>query len=434
MDEAAAWAKRDAGVVWHGFTQMSAYAENAPVIVERAEGHELIDVDGKRYLDAISSLWVNTLGHRVPELDDAIREQLDRGAHSTMLGNGNRVVVELCEALAPRRAGRRARTSCSRPTAPRRSSRRSRSRSSTGRTGRRGAHHVPRVRRRVPRRHDRRALRRRRRVRHRPLRPAALPGAARPRSPTPTASTRRVRMVAEHAHELAAVIVEPLVQGAAGMQLARPGRRSPRSALRAASTTCCSSATRSRPASGARARCSRRSSAGCGPTCSCSARASPAGTSPMSAHGRERPRLRRVPRARPLGEDAVPRPLVRRERARRRGRAPPPRAARGAGRARQRAGPLRRAARAARRAASRRMPAVREVAAARPDGRRRARAARATGCAGDGACSAAAVRARRAAPPARRRRRAHAAAHDHRPPSSSASSTRSAPRSTRSCT
>ena len=91
---------RDAAVVWHGFTQMDAFAENAPVLVERAEGHELIDVDGRRYLDAISSLWVNTLGHRVPELDDAIREQLDRGAHSTMLGNGNVVVVELAEALA----------------------------------------------------------------------------------------------------------------------------------------------------------------------------------------------------------------------------------------------------------------------------------------------------------------------------------------------
>src|SRR6185312_12315600 len=58
------------------------------------------DVDGRRYLDAISSLWVNTLGHHVPELDDAVREQLERGAHSTMLGNGNVVVVELAEALA----------------------------------------------------------------------------------------------------------------------------------------------------------------------------------------------------------------------------------------------------------------------------------------------------------------------------------------------
>jgi adenosylmethionine-8-amino-7-oxononanoate aminotransferase len=96
----ADWVKRDESVVWHGFTQMATFGENSPIIVDRAEGHELIDVDGRRYLDAISSLWVNTLGHHVPELDDAIREQLERGAHSTMLGNGNRIVVELAEALA----------------------------------------------------------------------------------------------------------------------------------------------------------------------------------------------------------------------------------------------------------------------------------------------------------------------------------------------
>jgi adenosylmethionine-8-amino-7-oxononanoate aminotransferase len=94
------WVARDAAVVWHGFTQMSAYAENQPIIVERAEGRELVDVDGNRYLDAISSLWVTTLGHRIPELDAAVRDQLDLVAHSTMLGNGNRVVVELAEALA----------------------------------------------------------------------------------------------------------------------------------------------------------------------------------------------------------------------------------------------------------------------------------------------------------------------------------------------
>src|SRR5437899_4579917 len=72
----------------------------APVIVERAEGREVIDVGGRRYLDAISSLWVTTLGHRVPELDAALVDQLGRVAHSTMLGNGNRVTIELAEALA----------------------------------------------------------------------------------------------------------------------------------------------------------------------------------------------------------------------------------------------------------------------------------------------------------------------------------------------
>lgn len=94
------WIERDAAVVWHGFTQMATFVENAPLIVERAEGRELIDVDGRRYLDAISSLWVTTLGHRVPELDQALIAQLGKVAHSTLLGNGNRVVVELAEALA----------------------------------------------------------------------------------------------------------------------------------------------------------------------------------------------------------------------------------------------------------------------------------------------------------------------------------------------
>lgn len=94
------WVKRDAAVVWHGFTQMQTFVDNAPIIVDSADGHEIIDVDGNRYLDAISSLWVNTVGHHVAELDDALLEQLGRVAHSTLLGNGNRTVVELAEALA----------------------------------------------------------------------------------------------------------------------------------------------------------------------------------------------------------------------------------------------------------------------------------------------------------------------------------------------
>ena len=94
------WIERDARRVWHGFTQMATFADNRPLIIERAEGRYLYDVDGKRYLDAISSLWVTTLGHRVPELDAAVREQLDQVAHATLLGNGVRRVIELAEALA----------------------------------------------------------------------------------------------------------------------------------------------------------------------------------------------------------------------------------------------------------------------------------------------------------------------------------------------
>src|SRR5678815_3651288 len=75
--------------------------DSHPIVVDHAEGHDLIDVEGRRYLDAISSLWVTTLGHRVPELDEALRDQAARVAHSTLLGNGNRTVIELAEALAP---------------------------------------------------------------------------------------------------------------------------------------------------------------------------------------------------------------------------------------------------------------------------------------------------------------------------------------------
>lgn len=93
------WVSRDSAVVWHGFTQMEAYSGNAPVIVERAEGRELIDVYGRRYFDAISSLWVTTLGHHVPELDAAAVDQLAQVAHATLLGNGSRASIEFAEAL-----------------------------------------------------------------------------------------------------------------------------------------------------------------------------------------------------------------------------------------------------------------------------------------------------------------------------------------------
>ena len=96
---AADWARRDAAVVWHGFTQMAVYEGSTPVIVERGQGNYLYDTDGRRYLDAISSLWVTTLGHADSELNRAAREQLDRISHSTLLGNGNIAAITLAEAL-----------------------------------------------------------------------------------------------------------------------------------------------------------------------------------------------------------------------------------------------------------------------------------------------------------------------------------------------
>ncbi len=96
---AAEWARRDAAVVWHGFTQMATYEDSTPVIVERGEGNYVYDTDGRRYLDAISSLWVITLGHADPDLNRAVREQLERISHSTLLGNGNTAAIDLAEAL-----------------------------------------------------------------------------------------------------------------------------------------------------------------------------------------------------------------------------------------------------------------------------------------------------------------------------------------------
>ena len=79
---------------------MSTYTDSTPVIVERGEGNYLYDVDGRRYLDAISSLWVITVGHADPDLNRAAHQQLDRISHSTLLGNGNTAAIGLAEALS----------------------------------------------------------------------------------------------------------------------------------------------------------------------------------------------------------------------------------------------------------------------------------------------------------------------------------------------
>lgn len=89
----------DSHVVWHPFTAMQAYSREQPPIIAAAEGFEVIDLDGHRYLDGTSSLWCNVHGHRVPAIDRAIRQQLDRVAHSTLLGLGNVPSIEFARQL-----------------------------------------------------------------------------------------------------------------------------------------------------------------------------------------------------------------------------------------------------------------------------------------------------------------------------------------------
>jgi adenosylmethionine-8-amino-7-oxononanoate aminotransferase len=89
----------DRSFVWHPFTQQRGWSAEEPVVIERAEGCELIDSQGRRYIDGVSSLWCNVHGHRHPRIDAAVRDQLDRVAHSTMLGLTHPAAVELAERL-----------------------------------------------------------------------------------------------------------------------------------------------------------------------------------------------------------------------------------------------------------------------------------------------------------------------------------------------
>ncbi len=86
--------------LWHPFTPQSVYREEEPLLIASGEGCYLVDVDGKRYLDGVGSLWCNLLGHRRPEIDSAVRSQLDQIAHATLLGNSSVPAIRLARRLA----------------------------------------------------------------------------------------------------------------------------------------------------------------------------------------------------------------------------------------------------------------------------------------------------------------------------------------------
>ena len=90
---------RDLASLWHPFTQHSVWADDGPLVVDRAAGMHFWDTDGNRYLDGVSSLWVSVHGHGVPEIDDAIRRQLQRLDHTTFLGLTHEPGIELAERL-----------------------------------------------------------------------------------------------------------------------------------------------------------------------------------------------------------------------------------------------------------------------------------------------------------------------------------------------
>lgn len=92
----AAW---DHAYLWHPFTQMQEWVKEPPLIIQRGRGPYLVDTEGRRYLDGVSSLWVNVHGHRHPALDRALRAQLRHIAHSTLLGLSNPPAIRLAREL-----------------------------------------------------------------------------------------------------------------------------------------------------------------------------------------------------------------------------------------------------------------------------------------------------------------------------------------------
>jgi len=85
--------------LWHPFTQMQEWMREDPVIISRADGHYLVDDTGRKYLDGVSSLWCNVHGHRKRELDEAIKQQIDRFSHSTFLGLSHVPGIQLAQKL-----------------------------------------------------------------------------------------------------------------------------------------------------------------------------------------------------------------------------------------------------------------------------------------------------------------------------------------------
>jgi len=82
---------------WHAFTQMADYE---PLVIERAEGCRLIDIDGRSYIDGASSMWCNVHGHNHPKINAAICKQVGRVSHCTALGMGSDVTARLAKRVA----------------------------------------------------------------------------------------------------------------------------------------------------------------------------------------------------------------------------------------------------------------------------------------------------------------------------------------------
>jgi adenosylmethionine-8-amino-7-oxononanoate aminotransferase len=100
MSASSSLQQRSLKAVWHPCTQMKQHESLPPLAIGRARGAWLYDLDGRRYLDGISSWWVNLFGHAHPAINTALKEQLDTLAHVMLSGCTHAPVVELSERLS----------------------------------------------------------------------------------------------------------------------------------------------------------------------------------------------------------------------------------------------------------------------------------------------------------------------------------------------
>src|SRR4051812_50080854 len=89
----------DRSVLWHPFTQQQGWLDEEFPVIECADDTTLYDTEGNAYIDGVSSLWCTVHGHRHPAIDLAIKDQLDRVAHSTMLGLSHAPAIRLAQRL-----------------------------------------------------------------------------------------------------------------------------------------------------------------------------------------------------------------------------------------------------------------------------------------------------------------------------------------------
>src|SRR6195952_6000414 len=93
------WMQRDLKVLWHPCTQMKDHEQLPLIPIKRGEGIWLEDFEGKRYLDAVSSWWVNVFGHANPRINQRIKDQVDQLEHVILAGFSHQPVIELSERL-----------------------------------------------------------------------------------------------------------------------------------------------------------------------------------------------------------------------------------------------------------------------------------------------------------------------------------------------